>query len=252
MRLKFTLYICLSFLAFITTEAIAASAGAPETEVKIDPRELDRYQRVTTRYTEGYNAVLKELREGMREGGRINMLRTYYPQTKQYTPFSKNIIDLMTYQAYIADTSADQAEINDALAQYRVLLNDHMANLDVITFALTLARVDVRYGDEIFIKKMRDGLIKSLTDLENIGKTPERAYMISSYGEETYVLNQYGGTLQKSEIHNVGRLFYNVHDIILPNGQFEQIYMDVTAPIRNVKMKQILRERSQRTVIPGQ
>lgn len=249
----------LAMILFVSANSSPAFAQKAESsknsdlELKITPREIQHYKKVSEGYTTAYTDLMEEINRGRVDLARIRSLRAYYSKTKDYTPFSEGIINRMTAFGYIADTSTDQVEINDALVEYREILNKHIANFDVITFALTLARADVRYGDELLLNDIRKELIQDLMGGGfNMGKSPERAHTIATYGEETFILEQYGATVKDSEMFKVGRSFYNVHEIVLPNGDFEQIYMNVTDPIRNVRLQQIVRENEEKIKIPGQ
>ncbi len=252
--------LCYIFAAVIVlcTHSLPVFAQAAESsknsdlEMKITPREVLHYKKVSEGYTKGYSDILKEIKKGRIDVTRIGAIRTYYPKTMDYTPFSETIINRMTAFAYIADTSSDQAEVNNALAEYQNLLDKHLANFDVLTFALTMARVDVRFGDELLINSIRKKMVEDLTHGLLKGTGPDRAYIISTYGEETYVLEQYGGVVKNSELFKVGRSFYNVHDVELSDGTVEQIFMNVTDPIRNIRLQQLVRESETRIVIPGQ
>lgn len=219
-------------------------------EMKIQPREVLHFKKLSEAYTKGYRDIVDELHKGELRNGRIRTLRTFYPKTDDYTPFSKSIINRMTALAYMADTSTDQTQVNDALSEYRDLLNKHIANFDVITFALTMARANVMFGDSIMLKAVRDALIDDLTSMVNVGDTPERAYIISTYGEETFILEQMGATVKKSDIFKVGRSYYHVHDVENAKGEFQQVYTNITDPIRSTKLKQLVRKSEERKTLP--
>ncbi len=254
MRYATFLGLTLLFLIGITAAQSTKAQDLDADDLKITQRELATWQQSEQRYEQSYDTALREVKEGkLNLQNRVRAMRVYYSWTSQYTPFSEKIIDELTRYAYKADTETEPREINKALAQYRNLLDKHIVNLDVLDFAITLSLADVRYGDSIFLKNVRAAIINSLTEIINVGKTPESPYRIITYGEETYILGTFnGGRIEKSEIYNVDRTFYNVHDISMPNGQYLQIYMDVTAPIRNVKIKQIVSEKKERINISGQ
>ncbi len=221
-------------------------------EFKITPRQIQHYKQSMQGYEKAYDNMLADINRGKVDAARIRSIRNYYPKTRDYTPFSEKVINRMTAFAYIADTNTNQIESNNALVEYKEMLDKHIINFDVLTFALTLARADVRYGDALLLNEIRQGLIKDLNRDINIGKTPKNAYTIATYGEETFILEQYGGVVKDSELFKVGRAFFNVHEVELPDGELIQIFMDVTDPIINIRLQQILRENQARTIIPGQ
>lgn len=251
MRIK---YLFLTISAYIITFANVATTSAwandQRYDMKINNREILNYERVTANYTELYDTLVEEvMRDGNADFAKVRTLRTYYPNTQYYTPFSENLIKRMTAFAYIADTAANLTEVNDALAEYRALLTQNIANFDVLTFALTLARADVRYGDEILLNDMRKLMIQDITNIHDVGKTPEKAYKIVTYGEETFVLEQLNAKVLESEVFQVSRSLFNVHEIETLDGEVEQIYMNVTSPLRNLKIRQIFNEQRERRTI---
>ncbi len=251
MRMK-KLMLIFATLCFSGSPVSAASLDTANLEMKISPREVEHYKKITVSYSKAYKEFADEVYKGTVDHARIKSMRAYYPQTTEYTPFSESIINRMTGFAYIADTSSDLGEVNDALDEYRKLLREHIVNFDILSFALTLARADVRYGDEIMLNQIRKHIIEDLTGMYNVGKTPDRAYTIATYGEETFILEQLNANVISSELFKVGRSFYNVHEIETPNGDVRQIYMNVTGPIRNVRLRQIVRDQQERLTIPGQ
>ncbi len=205
--------------------------------------ELLMWQRAQQRYDNDYGNILKRIRkETDGFNNLVRALRSFYPGTTTYDPFSEAIIEEMTRHAYIMDTSKNRDELNKSFVRYQYLLNRHLGNLDVVTFALKMSHVDVRYGNTFFLERYRKALIASMLSGYD-GLTPDSAYVVSSYGEETYILAQRGGTLKKSQLYPVNRKYYNVHDVVLDSGEFVQLFFDVTNPIRNIKIKKILNEK---------
>ena len=249
MRIKL-LFLTVSALITFTTVITTAVHANERYDMKISNREILNYERVTANYTELYESLVDEvLTSGEIDFAKARTLRTYYPNTRYYTPFSENLIKRMTAFAYIADTTANLTEVNDALAEYRTLLSQNIANFDVLTFALTLARADVRYGDEIMLNDIRRHMIQDLTNIHEVGRTPEKAYKIVTYGEETFVLEQLNAKVISSEVFQVSRSLFNVHEIETLDGEVEQIYMNVTSPLRNLKIRQIFNEQRERRTI---
>ncbi len=232
----------LSCLLFIY--APPAFADLSEFKKNITPRELDSWRQQLPRYTDDYNKALKALylnNDPRKVEEKVRSLRSYYPRTEQYSPFSKEILDKITSHALILDSAIDNEVINDALSSYNALVGSHLMNFDVANFALTMARIDPRFGDDGFYEKVRNSLIKVFY-VEGRGRKAEFAYEIISYGEETYILDQIGGKIENSEIYNVGRRYYNVHEIIDEDGNYRQVFMDVTQPIKNTFYYQIIKE----------
>lgn len=237
--------VILSCLFVVGTSAVyAQSAQRGESERKVLSRsDLRRLERSLEQFTGYYDEALKAVRYGSSQFDYdVSRLRQYYPKTAQYSPFAKSIIDEMTEYAYIADTSDDRGEVNDALIAYKKLLWAHLVNFDVLMFATRMSRVDERLGDEVLFKKVGRSLGKVILHSRTKCKNPSVACAIFSYGEEDYILGKIGGVLKKSKIYNISNRYYNVHDL-LSNGQEIQVYIDVTAPIVNVINLQNIRQQ---------
>lgn len=237
--MRIVLVLCL----LLVTYTLPASAEISDIKKDISQRELDSWKRQIPRYTQQYDKILSGLYKNSQQiEQKLRLLRSYYVGTQQYSPFSRPILDKIAKYAMVLDTETDNVVINDALMSYRTLLDKHLMNLDVASFALTMSRIDVRFGDEIFYKKIRDALIKSFNG-KNLGLKPERAYNIVSYGEETYILEQLSSKIEHSKIYGINRKYYNVHDIITKEGKQLQIFMDITQPIRNILYSKIIEEQ---------
>ncbi len=236
---RFTLFLCVFVLLF------CSPILAQESKIEHDfsQRELDSWKNQVARYTGEYDKIVKEIyKDFSKIDAKVRVLRSYYPRTEQYTPFSKRILDKMTRYASAIEDETDREVINKNLLSYRDLVSKHLMNFEILSFALTMSRIDVRFGSDVFFEKVRQALIDSFY-VEGMGKTPESAYYIVSYGEETYILEKIGGVIKNSELYKVHRKYYNVHDILGKNGEYQQIFMDVTVPIRNVLYKQVIREK---------
>ena len=254
-------FLLVLFLVFTCQGNIAFSASAPakknEREDKEKTRILNRsiisWQNKSGRMTQMYEQLVRDIRSGKEKvEHNIKALRVYYTYTRYYEPFSKKLIDEMTKYAYIVDTSKDREEVNDALDKYREIISKHLAHLGVVSYALTLSRIDVRYGDEAFLKRVRDAIHDTWSTLPEPGTTPERAYNIITYAEGRYILETYGATVQKSEIYQVGKSYYDVRDIVTEDGEEMQIYFDVSTPIRTVQIIQGVIEKERKVTIPLQ
>lgn len=224
-----------------------------ESGLKFTAKELIEWKLRQASFTAKYEQRVSEAMGGRESiASSVLSLRVMYPQTPYYDPFGKATIRKMTAFAYTADVSDDQGEINKALAAYRDLLQKHIVNLDVVEFALTLARSNPIYGNKIRLKEIYDALVKSIDGVKEKGSSPDDAYRIVSYGEETHLLAARNATVKKSEIYKVGNSFYNVHDIVDENGQYSQLYFDVTWPIYLYEKTKATQDREGQFSIPAQ
>lgn len=231
-----------------------ASAESPEKELTFDNAEMEVWKHSSKTSTEHYNKLVTGVLAG-KEDVAIKMyaLRSYYPKTPHYDPFAKSLLDKMTLYAYMIDISDDIIEVNEAADKYRNLVNEHMANIDVIDYALMLSRLDVRFGDAVFLEEVRDAIRNTWDiDLKKDGSSPDRAFRVVTYGEETYLLEKLGVKVESSEIYEVGRNFYNVHEVSSEEEGNYQLFFNVTQPIRNVSMMRSIREKENNSYIPLQ
>ena len=222
-------------------------------ESSVSRAEVGKWRSASRKLTPLYERFVRDIRLGKEDvSARMTTLRSYYSFTPYYDPFSKDLIDEMTGYAYIVDTSEDRAEVNSALSKYRDLVYRHVAHLGVVSYALTLSRVDVRFGDEAFLRKVRDSIRNIWSGMPAAGLSPDNPYPIITYAEEEYLLQTYGATVEKSEIYPVGRKFYDVRDIVTEGGQSVQLFFDVTTPIRTVNIWQEYRKKEEKVTIPLQ
>ncbi len=236
---------CVLFLTFvfvISFPVLAQSRYSSDVEYNIPPRKLNNWKNRVPLFTEKYNNLVKEIYANPKDAAmKVKELRSYYPFTEQYSPFSKSVLDEVTRYAMEFDNALDNNVANDALLSYNELVAKHLVNFDILSFAFTMARLDPRFGDEWFYRRVRDALIDSFYQ-EGIGTRAENAYYIVTYGEETYILEQIGGIIKSSEIYEVNDRYYNVHEVVDNNDNYRQVFMDVTQPIRNLIYRKRLKD----------
>ena len=243
--MRFTLFLCC--LIFISAQPAIAQKLTIEHD--FSQRELDTWKNNIQRFTNKYDEILNNLYKNPQLiDGQIAILRSYYPRTRQYSPFAKHILDKMTKYAASLETISDMATINKTLISYQTLVNKHLVNFEVLSFAITMSQIDVRFGDALFYKKIRKALINNF-NRDGMGIVPETAYNIVSYGEETYILEHLGGKISHSEVYKVNKRYYNVHDMVTKEGEYRQIFMNVTDPIKNVLYNQVIREQEDKKII---
>ena len=240
-----------SVYAASSSRGNAGSEGIGELNLADD--ELRRWSALSKSYTPQYEELVADLKAGRKDIKRSMLrLRNFYSYTPQYDPFAQDTIDEMVKNAYIIDTSDDNIAVNKALANYRELLDNHLANLDVVSYALMLSRLDVRFGDEYFLKDVRDAIRSVWDGQHGVGKEPQHPYKIATLAEMSYVVSTYGGEVVKSDVYTVARQVFDVRDIITEDGDYVQVFFDISKPIRNVAVRKAVREKEKKTVIPLQ
>ena len=253
-------FLTLSCFLFVTLIPAADAAWLPtnrtarhmdtgdgeDQEFSMSDTQIRAWQNSLKKYTEQYDLLLSRLGEDpKRFKDDIRSLKNSYTLSEYYTPFPNNLLDLATHYAYVVDTSEDSKEVNDAILNFRELVNSHLVNLDILDFALTMSQLDVRFGDANFYKSVRDFLVEEITIQSEYCSTAQRACRVITYGEESYLLQQNGGTVKSSEIFHVAPHYYNVHTIEREDGTTSRFFVDVTTPIVNVMKTRFIYEREE-------
>lgn len=266
MRFRFSVFVFTFFMAgfFITGFSVQAQEIQDTRGVRVEngeivmgqallQRKMREWERNTPRNQRIYEETINKMYEDEQFiEGLVDEARFYYAHSYDYTPFSKNIVERLTEHAFIADTSEDLSAVNDALFKYRDLLKTHLVNYDVLTYALSLARLDTKYGSASFLARIKKAIETSLTHGHNDGLSPYRAHHVASFGEENFLLRRHGGIVQDSEIYNVGPNFYNVHTMVGNDGREKQVYINITQPLLGDYLRRAIRARDQGLVLPAQ
>ncbi len=182
-------------------------------------------------------------------------LRNYYGHSAFYTPFSDKVIDGLTRYAYIVDTSDDADAVREAQTKYRSLLYKHMGNFDVVSYALDMSSLDAKFGNEVVLRKLYNAYKDILKESVRIGRgyQPDNAFQIITYGEENFILEEIGGVVEDSEIYKISyNKYYNVHNLRKEDGDFRQVFMDVSMPIVQVQYLNLIKGQSADVNIPNQ
>ncbi|PCI57206.1 MAG: hypothetical protein COB36_02775 [Alphaproteobacteria bacterium] len=243
--MRFAIILCCLFVMSIPAASAQSESGRANSLASKKPSSarLNRLQRSLAQYTGYYDEAVEKIYKGSTQFDfDVSRMRGYYARSDYYMPFSKKLLDEMAEYAYIVDTSDNKEEVNEALVSYKYLVQSHLAHLDALTFALSMSRLDERFGNEILLSKVRRALLKAILFEDAKCEEPNVACSIVSYGEETYILGKVGGTLKGSKIYHISNKYYNVHNLI-KDGQEIQVYIDVSLPIVNVLNLQAVAER---------
>ena len=244
--MRFVFVLCSIFILIMPT-AHATSNNKGKEKPIMNARQADNWERSLKTHTKKYDDdvyLLFKERNGVTN--LIYGIRSRYPQTEYYNPFSKSLVDKIAEYAFIVDTSQDKIESNQALFEYNNFLKQHIADLGVVSYALELSQLDVRFGDEFFLKEVRDALINGIRSYPGMldGSSAEKALTIITYSEENEILAQMGGVIKKSELFDIkGKKYYNVHDVETEDGESTRLFIDVTSPIVMVYKTQFVREK---------
>ncbi|MBI1301230.1 MAG: hypothetical protein GC137_06175 [Alphaproteobacteria bacterium] len=249
---SFVLFI-LSFIVFLPSLATAQESKLPEDNSGVKMFQMQRTQRTIERNSRLFNESIDVIYEkpNLRRQYVIR-LRSFYPSQLHYTPLAEDVIKDLTYYAYLADTAEAIDQRNQALNDYKDLFKQHMPNLGVLNYAITLARANPQYGNETFLTEIKTIIETYLTDFPYDCRSPENACTVITFEEETFFLTQKAKKILKSELVQAGVRYYNVHDVINKAGENEVLYFEVTKPIKSARENQLLLEKQKELKIRPQ
>lgn len=175
-----------------------------------------------------YDFMARQAMMHMNEHFRFGQLRRHYMQTRQFDPVGEAITDEMLALSYKAQNTNDTAQINSLLVRYRALVMDHLGNLQVVLQALSLSKLDRRFGNPKFFSWMRDGLVNDVL-ISGDGKTLRGAYDIITVAEETVLLNKLGVRVLDTQERHEGAVYYTMHEVEdLRSGQKYTVFVNTS------------------------
>ena len=119
-------------------------------------------------------------------------------------------------------------EKKQALRNFQNLLQDHLANYDIVTTSIPLVRQYPALGDLKILLWLEKGLINRALN-SGTGKVASEAYQIYTIGEEAAVLRNQNLQVLETERLTNGDSYYNVYlTKTLKNGEINPIYMNVS------------------------
>lgn len=254
--MRFFSLVFLSFLVFILAEPVHAQSeviAPPKKDNPITTKEVYQWQKRTPRRDQEYDLYIERLGKVNRDEypSVIKGMRNLYAFTSYYEPFPDRLVDEMTRLAYTVQTSKDIKAVNNSLVEYKELLRKHLINMGVLNFAVTMARVDLKFGDPETYEEIREIIYQGMKSVAD-GSSPERAFQIVSRDEEVYILARMGVEIISSDVYQAGRgLYYNVYDITDKNGEFDQIFMDISKPVKVSYIKKYLAKKELTYTLPG-
>ena len=163
------------------------------------------------------NVISKALRGN--EATDFSYLRSLYTQMIFYQPESDLLMkELLTHSARVqmaaskAPEKSERADYQSALDTYTGFIAMHVGHPDVMWMASILAKDDPSLGDPEIYAWIYDSL-KDLVLTFGDGQTPESAYEIATWGEETLIFGALGVQRLKTEPINAGFMRYNMHSV---------------------------------------
>ncbi|MCC7305917.1 MAG: DUF4919 domain-containing protein [Alphaproteobacteria bacterium] len=169
--------------------------------------------------------------------------REAYSSKDDYDPLGVDVRDKMLTLAYEIAQEKDPKILDQKIAEYAELTAAHLANIDVVTQALTLSREDKRLGDASFYEWMRKGLIKSIMAAGD-GTNLYHAYVVITMGEETALLAALGVEVVKSNNYESGGVYYNTHEVKDEKAPGPYvIFVDTTKPMMKLEQDKLEKGR---------
>lgn len=160
-------------------------------------------------------------------------LRSFYSQSEYYDPLAEET--LQTLQGLvdeIAITTDDPKKTTALFMAYNQLVGQHLANFDVIEFALGLAVDDGRFGNPDYFRWIMRGLTDSIVANQD-GLSVARAYRIITLGEEQAVFDAIDFKVTSKNIQHSGYMYYGIYDgIHTLNGAKEIVFVDLSVPLK--------------------
>ena len=157
--------------------------------------------------------------------------RMRYARTDYYDPLGTAAKDRLVDLAYDIRTEKDADERKKFLEDYKTLIMNQLANIDVVSQAIVLAKDDKRFGDPNFFRWMRAGLLQSVLDSGD-GVNLFRAYDVVTLGEDTALIGALHVKSIKIETRESGGDYYNLHTVTDADhtGPYT-IFVDTTKPM---------------------
>lgn len=157
-----------------------------------------------------YDTMTKELVAGAPEFSFQNY-RKNYAFSRRYDPLAEDIKKQMLNLAYLMQAGDDATRQAQEKKRYEALVYDHLANLGVVTLALSLSRDDPRFGSEKFFSKVQSGLFSSVLD-SGTGTSLSNAYDVITIDEEAMLLRYLKIVPMNTISAHEGSVYYNMHD----------------------------------------
>lgn len=219
-------YLCLAASA-LSLFPYSVSAQESSSESRVVSTRIDKSYRANPQF----NAMVRAATTHMSDTFRFGKFRSIYVDTRQYDPIGDAVVDKMQTLAYHVQTEKDLEKQSKALEDYRTLVMSHLANLRVVVQALSLSKLDKRFGSPNFFVWLRKGIMRDVL-AHGDGLTLRAAYNIITMSEETALIGQLGYRVLDTQSANEGGLHYNMHDVEdIWSGQKNTLFVNTSRPL---------------------
>lgn len=232
MKAVFTIVTMLLCIALISDSAQAQIYGTGKSRDN-EPRNYQSYQTVPY-----YNQMVRDALKNKPPKFDFMQLRIYYSQTPQYDPMSEEALEEMNNYAYIAMNDKDPERVKSAMLAYQTVVSNHLANIEVVTQALSLAKQDKRFGNPEFFIWMKEGLIKTVKISGN-GFSLKEAYDVITMQEEIILLGRLRLRPLETLSRKEGIVYYNMHEVQnVDTGRTFTIFVNTSIPMTVIERRE--------------
>lgn len=240
--------LCLCVGAFSNQTYAQTSYDLPDDYIQ---QEILRGQYIA-RYS--YESWLAKARQAAKKNDMyfpFGKLLEMYSLGPDYDPLGTNAVNRLYDLAYVAqnpEAREGSEKPDEAVQKFRLLLDKHAPNYDVVTAAIPLVRDNPLLGDIEFLQWMRAGLQKRLLQSGN-GAVASSAYNIYSLGEEALLFRYYNVKPVHTDVLVTQRAYYHIHLVEdVRSGKPSKIYVRLTDIMRKLETQKKLDDPSYRYV----
>lgn len=183
-----------------------------------------------------YKAMARDALQNRPENFNFTRFREHYVFTKPYDPMGEDTKAQLLGYAYTIQTSDNARDIKDAEMDFSRLVMKHLANIEIVVLATSLAKTDKRFGDYKFYQWLSQGLMASVLLFGN-GASLDHAYTVITPLEETLLLKQKKLISKNIEMIPTPSYYYNIHtaqDMV--TGEERDFFVNVTYPLARIKI----------------
>lgn len=190
-----------------------------------------------------YNAMARDLLKNKSPRFNFMQFRSLYSRTRQYDPMGDETLRKMNNLAYIIMNEKDAERIDGAKYAYQTLVSNHLANIDVVMQALSLAKQDKKFGRPEFFEWVKEGLIKTVV-ISGDGYTLQGAYDVITLSEETILFHRLGLKPYQTQTANEGYIHYNMHDAVdVRSKEKRAVFVNTTIPMKYLAALKEIQDR---------
>ncbi|MEZ5814717.1 MAG: hypothetical protein R3E13_08405 [Alphaproteobacteria bacterium] len=182
-----------------------------------------------------YNKMVRDALKDRSPYFDFMQFRILYARTRQYDPGGERVLKTVNDLAYLALHEEDPQRAETALFAYQTEVSNHLANIDVVLLALSLAREDKRFGRVDFFEWMREGLVKTVL-ISGDGYTLNGAYDVITLSEELLLFSRLGLKRIDTKAAHEGIIYYNMHTAEdLRTGEKRTVFVNTSIPMRHLE-----------------